>query len=205
MAINLISTEISRMFQDLFILCLHFYLSWDIAHSLRETRLITDDNICLQTCESFAEMLVRRALSLLVSRNFCTKVIEVDFSLRLAYRFEVCSKTYFPADYRTKYGSSRGGKMCSPREIYWTWKMGLGVFLSKSDETVIYFLHTWLSLKTRTGYSLSVKKCFQFFGGRERKKWHLILLVIAGSHNQVLQFEWLKQLFLCSGGWGFQD
>ena len=34
MAIYLISTDISGMFQDLLILCLHFYLSWDIAHSL---------------------------------------------------------------------------------------------------------------------------------------------------------------------------
>lgn len=105
MAINLISAEISRMFQDLLILCLHFYLSWDIAHSLGETMLTMDDNICLQTCESFAEMLVRRALSLLVSRNFCTKVIEVDFSLKLAYRFELCSKTYSPRVCCARYGS----------------------------------------------------------------------------------------------------
>lgn len=70
MAIYLISTEITRMFQDLLILCLNFYLSRDTADSLGETMLITDDDICLQACESFAEMLVKRALSLLVSRSF---------------------------------------------------------------------------------------------------------------------------------------
>lgn len=121
MAINLISTEISRMFQNLLILCLHFYLSWDIAHSLGETMLITDDNICLQTCESFAEELVRRALSFQgVPRNFRVKVIEVDFSLKLAYRFELCSKTESPADCCAKYGSPMGGEGFSPCESYLT-------------------------------------------------------------------------------------
>lgn len=140
MAINLISAEISRMFQDLLILRLHFYLSWDIAHSLGETILITADNICLQTCESFAEMLIRRALSLLVSRNFWTKVTEVDFSLKLAYRFELCSKTYSPADCCAKYGSPVGGEGFSPRESYLTWKMGLGAF--QNQRTPLYILCT---------------------------------------------------------------
>lgn len=79
--------------------------------------------------------------SLPVSRNFCTKVIQVDHSLKLAYEFELCSKTYSLADCCAKYGSPMGGEGFSPGESNLPWKMGMDVFLSKSDEIIIHFMH----------------------------------------------------------------